>query len=167
MNNGVNSQIWRRPALFAALAAFWVLAALPAVPAAAHSSARDEPYDMTHDCQVGSVVDNTRECVFDTNSDGRWDWWVYDKDGDGLYDTSNLDTNFDGLADKFYFTNPYGEVSAHYDYDVDGLYDDEETWLYYTDPYRWDTDGDGYSDGIEIAEGSGPLNPYCTPNGCG
>ena len=146
-----------------------MLATLPALPAAASGSARDEPSDLTHDCQVRSVVDTTRDCVFDTNSDGRYDWWVYDTNGDGIYDSSNLDTDFDGLADTFYTTvgSPNGEVRVRYDHDVDGLYDDEEYSLYYTDPYRWDTNGDGFGDGVEVFAGSPPNDPYCTPDGCG
>ncbi|PIP25606.1 MAG: hypothetical protein COZ27_04280 [Candidatus Moranbacteria bacterium CG_4_10_14_3_um_filter_41_65] len=44
------------------------------------------------------------------------------------------------------------------DSDQDGLSNDEEK-LYGTDPMNKDTDGDGYSDGIEVSSGYNPLKP--------
>ncbi len=44
------------------------------------------------------------------------------------------------------------------DFDQDGLSDEEEK-LYGTDSNNSDTDGDGYSDGIEIKSGYDPLKP--------
>ena len=44
------------------------------------------------------------------------------------------------------------------DSDQDGLSDEEEK-IYHTDPYKADTDGDGYSDGAEVASGYDPLKP--------
>lgn len=44
------------------------------------------------------------------------------------------------------------------DADQDNLSNDEEK-LYGTDPYKKDTDGDGYSDGVEIESGYNPLVP--------
>ncbi|OIP59127.1 MAG: hypothetical protein COZ29_00330 [Candidatus Moranbacteria bacterium CG_4_10_14_3_um_filter_45_9] len=44
------------------------------------------------------------------------------------------------------------------DADQDGLGNDEEK-LYGTDPMNKDTDGDGYSDGIEVMSGYNPLKP--------
>jgi hypothetical protein len=164
MNEHVNSGNWRRPSLVAALATFGVLVALPAVPAAAHAQQHESGKVV---CELGGAVNYNRSCAFDTNGDGVEDWWVSDTDADAVYDTSTLDTDFDGQAETFYFSNPYGGTSVRYDHDGDWLYDDEETWLYYTDPYRWDTDGDGYGDHMEIAEGSSPFDPYCTPYGCG
>ncbi len=43
------------------------------------------------------------------------------------------------------------------DSDNDGLTDYEERNVYKTDPNKNDTDGDGYSDGIEIRNGYNPL----------
>jgi hypothetical protein len=53
------------------------------------------------------------------------------------------------------------------DSDGDGLYDDDELEVYGTDPAWWDTDGDGAGDGEEVYYGSGPLDPFCDPYGCG
>lgn len=43
------------------------------------------------------------------------------------------------------------------DGDDDGLYDDDETYVYGTDPFNPDTDGDGFGDGEEIYYGTNPL----------
>jgi hypothetical protein len=45
------------------------------------------------------------------------------------------------------------------DTDVDGLTDQEETLRYKTNPNKADTDGDGIFDGVEVANGTDPLNP--------
>jgi hypothetical protein len=163
MNNYKNSRRGR-PALFVALATFGVLAALPAGPAAAHAR-QDEPVKVA--CELGGAVNDNKGCAFDTNGDGVDDWWVADMDGDAIYDTSTLDADYDGHADTFYSLNSYGVVGVRYDHDGDWLYDDEETWIYFTDPYVWDTDGDGFGDHMEIFEGSSPFDPWCTPYGCG
>jgi len=170
MNNRLNTRSWGPRSLFAALAAFAALTALPILPAAAHGSAHDDTtYEMALDCQLGSVMDSSQSCVFDTNGDGFYDWSVSDTDGDFIFDTSELDTDFDGRAETFYTIKGtlYGDVIVRYDHDGDWLYDDEEIAVYSTDPFLWDTDGDGFGDNMEIAEGSDPLDSMCTPYGCG
>lgn len=49
------------------------------------------------------------------------------------------------------------------DIDGDGITNDDEINIYGTDPNNPDTDGDGIDDGVEIANGSDPLNP-CDPD---
>jgi hypothetical protein len=49
------------------------------------------------------------------------------------------------------------------DTDGDGLRDWYETNIYGTDPNDADTDNDGISDGIEVENGSNPLNPSSPP----
>ena len=44
------------------------------------------------------------------------------------------------------------------DLDVDGLTDEGEKQIYKTDPTKADTDGDGWSDGVEVLSGSNPLD---------
>ena len=99
-----------------------------------------------------------------------------DTDFDGIsdgnevyaYGTSPLhpDTDFDGLLDGdevyLYGTNPLvpysGSGGASWDQDGDGLGDHDEAYTYGTSPVYADTDGDGWSDGAEIARGTNPLN---------
>ncbi len=45
------------------------------------------------------------------------------------------------------------------DTDKDGLSDTDEINVYKTDPQNPDTDGDGFSDGIEVAQGFSPTDP--------
>jgi|SRR5215212_5368332 len=169
MNNGSNPGLWRRPALFVALTAFAALAALPAGPAAAHGAGNDTVDDIAFGCELGSPVEYPNNCFFDINNDGTYDWWVTDTDGDLILDTSSLDTDYNGDAETYYRLSAgvYGDVIVRYDHDEDGLYDDVEVNTYSTDPYYWDTDGDGFGDYAEIVEGSAPLDPYCNPHGCG
>lgn len=49
----------------------------------------------------------------------------------------------------------YGQIA---DMDKDGLFDDEEINIYYTDPNNPDSDGDGYSDSLEISLGYSPRH---------
>lgn len=49
-----------------------------------------------------------------------------------------------------------GTEEARTDSDGDGLYDDDETDIYRTDPNNPDTDGDGIGDGQEVFDGTDP-----------
>ncbi|UCG05098.1 MAG: hypothetical protein JSV83_14365, partial [Desulfobacterales bacterium] len=49
------------------------------------------------------------------------------------------------------------------DDDNDGLSDQEEVVLYGTDPLNPDSDGDGFTDGDEIGNGTDPMDPYSMP----
>ncbi|MGN6485173.1 MAG: hypothetical protein ACTHMX_12315, partial [Thermomicrobiales bacterium] len=100
-----------------------------------------------------------------------------DSDGDGLYDADetdvyhtdphNADTDGDGVDDGqevYDGTDPnnpssYSGGTNRTDSDGDGLYDDDETNVYHTDPNNADTDGDGYDDGQEVYDGTDPLDP--------
>lgn len=50
-----------------------------------------------------------------------------------------------------------------YDLDNDGLTDWEEETIYGTDLQDDDTDGDGFSDGLEVDQGFDPTNPRSYP----
>lgn len=50
------------------------------------------------------------------------------------------------------------------DIDGDGILNEDETNIYGTDPTNPDTDGDGIDDGVEITNGTDPLDP-CDPIG--
>ncbi|MFH0955731.1 MAG: L,D-transpeptidase family protein [Candidatus Falkowbacteria bacterium] len=45
------------------------------------------------------------------------------------------------------------------DSDNDGILDEDEIKIYKTDPFNSDTDGDGYSDWLELNNGYSPHNP--------
>ena len=50
-----------------------------------------------------------------------------------------------------------GQAHAALDTDGDGLADEAEVSVYYTDPHDADTDGDGYDDGLEMIHGYSPI----------
>ncbi|MHA1959560.1 MAG: hypothetical protein ACW99U_04985, partial [Candidatus Thorarchaeota archaeon] len=84
-----------------------------------------------------------------------------DSDDDGIADTYEFDTDFDGLPDGIEFhiglQGTFGGGIMNPDSDHDGLLDGDEYFIFGTDPAKLDTDGDGYSDGLEIALGIDPL----------
>jgi len=49
-------------------------------------------------------------------------------------------------------------IGAVKDSDADGLSDDAEINIYHTDPFIFDTDGDGVGDGQEVLDGTDPLD---------
>ena len=95
-----------------------------------------------------------------------------DTDGDGLSDVeettiyhtdvNNSDTDSDGYNDGEEVRNAYsprhgeGKRLRDVDSDSDGAWDDWEIALQ-TDLTNADTDGDGYSDGMEVMRGYDPL----------
>ncbi|HEY6228752.1 MAG TPA: hypothetical protein VI282_16655, partial [Verrucomicrobiae bacterium] len=81
-----------------------------------------------------------------------------DTDGDGILDghdpnplRNDSDIDGDGIADQ---DDP--------DMDNDGLSNEVEIALG-TDPRKFDTDGDGWPDGLEVEAGSNPLDPLSIP----
>jgi hypothetical protein len=52
------------------------------------------------------------------------------------------------------------------DRDGDGLFDDDETDVYGTDPDNPDSDGDGSDDGQEVYDGTDPVSPAESPVQC-
>ena len=84
-----------------------------------------------------------------------------DSDEDGILDGDEFDTDYDGLSDgmEFYLGTQkiYGGGIMNPDSDYDGLLDGDEYYTIGTDPRNSDTDGDGFSDGIEIVVGTDPL----------
>ena len=89
-----------------------------------------------------------------------------DRDGDGDLDGS--DTDADDPCSWSENQNPANAEPAwaNLDCDSDGLSNGEEVDNYGTDPRNEDTDGDGYSDPIEIREGSDPTDPNSKPDDC-
>ena len=72
------------------------------------------------------------------------------------------DTDGDGLSDQDE-TQISAPTPTRADTDGDGLGDRDEVQVYKTDPTRDDTDGDGTPDGVEVSEGSNPLDPEYFP----
>lgn len=52
------------------------------------------------------------------------------------------------------------QTNSSQDSDYDGLTDQVEKEIYHTDPFKADTDADGYLDSTEVLIGSDPLNPH-------
>jgi hypothetical protein len=159
----------------AALAGALLLGATPlAAPEAA--AQRDEICGNRGD-NDGDGMGSYAECNFgtdprdpDTDNDGT-------SDPDEIYDHGtnprNVDTDGDALSDTFEIGTQPGplvnnnEVPAapapvdpvpaeRADRDGDGLYDDDETNVYGTDPGVFDTDNDGPGDGEEVYYGTDP-----------
>lgn len=115
----------------------------------------------------------------DTDGDGIGNNRDSDDDGDGLADeiektigTNPLvaDTDGDGISDQediFPLNSQEDKDSdndgvgnnADEDDDNDGLKDEEELWIYETNPLEFDTDKDGISDSQEVQIGINPLEP--------
>jgi len=75
--------------------------------------------------------------------------------------TFQADLDCDGMPGEYedlYALDDGNPEDAGLDLDGDGLINLDEAW-YQTNPRLWDTDGDGYSDGDEVAQGSDPLDP--------
>lgn len=87
-----------------------------------------------------------------------------DTDGDGIEDQWELD-NFGDLGTADATSNYVNEAPA-----PDGLSDLEE-YHHHTDPTKADTDGDGVTDDVEVANNSDPLKapgpPLSFREGCG
>lgn len=76
-----------------------------------------------------------------------------------------LDTDHDGMPDAWETANsfnPNSAADATLDADNDGLNNRDE-WRAGTNPRNADTDGDGASDGLEIAQGTNPLLASSVP----
>lgn len=102
--------------------------------------------------------------ILDTDGDGLSDEWEQqifgtdptkkDTDGDSFTDANEIRDFFDPRKKK---------VSKVFtDTDKDGL-DDRLEWLFKTDPFNPDTDGDGFTDGDEVARGFDPRSTSTEP----
>ncbi|MFN8474388.1 MAG: Ig-like domain-containing protein [Anaerolineae bacterium] len=88
--------------------------------------------------------------------DSLWNWDVKDPVDTTSYDKWNVDKDGDALsADQ---EAKYGTDPAKWDTDGDGLSDGYEVYVSHTDPTKVDTDGDGLSDRLEVDLLTDPLN---------
>jgi hypothetical protein len=165
----------RRVLAGAALAALLAGVGATALPAAAAGPCRaTDGLDPDRDglsCNEEAVTYGTDPLAYDTDFDG-----LGDGDEVYVYGTAPLawDTDGDGLNDGdevfyYYGTDPLVpdpapilEACGNSDTDADGLTCYQEVTRAGTSPYIWDTDGDGWSDGEELSNGS-QLNPDCGP----
>ena len=62
---------------------------------------------------------------------------------------------------------PAAAQPAPVDSDGDGLYDEDEQYIYGTDPWAYDTDGDASPDGEEVFNGTDPRSGLDVGGGAG
>ena len=110
-----------------------------------------DPLDPTDDKTApvdsdGDGVSNDDEAASGT------DPYLYDTDGGGVPDGVELWLR---LSDPL---DPHDDFQST-DSDRDGITDADESNVWGTDPFAWDTDGGGRSDGDEVGRGLDPLDP--------
>jgi Bacterial TSP3 repeat len=139
---------------------------------------RDTDGDGIND---GNEVNNEKSSPtsLDTDGDGlsdhdeyfTWHTMLYlgDTDQDGSTDKQEVDAGTKPLDSASHpgaaANNPGGgggggDNQGRADNDQDGLFNDDETNVYGTNPKVADTDGDGRDDGQEVFENTDPKNPF-------
>ncbi|MCC7357301.1 L,D-transpeptidase [Candidatus Uhrbacteria bacterium] len=103
------------------------------------------PFDVkaTVDTDGDELTDQWEIFVFKTDPNKK------DSDGDSFSDSTEIKDIFDPLKKNI--------AKNFEDQDKDGL-DDRLEWLFKTDPFNSDTDGDGFTDGNEVTKGFDPRS---------
>ena len=96
----------------------------------------------------------------DADGDGMPDLWEFRYGFDPAISDSDGDADGDGLTNLTEYNLGLDPLSTVGDADGDGLLDVDEVLVYSTNPHLADTDGDGQSDGAEVAGASDPTNPH-------
>jgi len=112
----------------------------------------DEDFpDLGTDCTVGIAECQNKGQYMCSSDNSKTECNVQPKEPIGEICTDGLDNDCDNKVD---------ETDCSPDSDFDGLSDNDETFIYYTDPNFNDTDYDGLLDGEEITmHKTNPLNP--------
>ncbi|MBN2454420.1 thrombospondin type 3 repeat-containing protein [Candidatus Woesearchaeota archaeon] len=113
------------------------------------------------DMDADGVPDEDDNCPLDANKNQA------DVDDDGIGDACDKDNDNDRIDDSWeleYGLDPEDPNDAEEDPDDDGLINHYE-FVYGTNPFEEDTDGDGHSDAKEVDKESDPLDPDSTPSG--
>lgn len=126
---------------------------------------------LENDCDNCTIYNNyflvnLQECATDH---GSYNIWHNGTSGNYWYDYGGIDSNEDGIGETPYqiFGDAFSEDPfplVFPDDDGDGLDNLIEEFYYGTNKSKWDTDGDRYSDKIEIDSGTDPLNSTDFPN---
>jgi len=104
----------------------------------------------------GGIATNVKARAFPGFTFDHWEYTLGPMSNAITEDTNSIDINQpENILAVFIPDNP--------DLDGDGITNEDEENIYGTDPQNPDTDGDGINDGVEIANGSDPLDP-CDPN---
>jgi Bacterial TSP3 repeat len=138
---------------------------------------RDTDGDGVND---GNEVNNEKSNPTSTDTDGdglsdhdeyfTWHTMLYlgDTDQDGSTDKQEVDAGTKPLDSASHpgavANNPGGggggQEQGRVDSDKDGLFNDDETNVYGTNPNKADSDGDGRDDGQEVFDKTDPNNPF-------
>ena len=125
---------------------------------------------------AANMVDADGDCIGDAYEAGDKDWETdpIDTDGDGHPDYLDLDSDGDGIDDEDEvggLCDPPSDMDGdgyldHVDPDIDGdgLTNEREA-IMGTNPRNRDTDGDGFSDGLEDFADTAALNERHFPDG--
>ncbi|MHA2249330.1 MAG: hypothetical protein ACXAD7_03160 [Candidatus Kariarchaeaceae archaeon] len=127
-----------------------------AVPSGDFDSFDADGLTNLQEFQFGTLPNNT-----DTDHDGMDDWFEFDNGLNGTHDDTQEDADGDEMSNIYEFDNSIGKLGVNglnASNALDGNFDPDEDdavntieYLAGTDPFDWDTDGDGLPDGYEIA----------------